>query len=217
MANAVDCLSMRMIYLLRHGEIEDAVGRRYIGQTDSALSDKGRDRAEFWKKWLQDKGIASIVCSDLVRSSATAAIIANGLNKGVRVEPALREINLGDWDGRSMAAVRAESPRAYEQRGAHFDTFRPPGGESFEDLYRRAVPVFAQIAENAEASVVIVGHAGVNRVILCRVLGMPIRHLFRIRQDYGALNLIDKRRKDFQVVAVNLCPETFEVPATKTL
>jgi len=196
-----------MIYLLRHGEIEDPTNRRYIGQTDCALSEKGRAQADFWKKWFQGQRLTSIFCSDLKRSSETAAIISGDRQMEVRVDPKLREVNLGDWDGRSMRDIRTKFPKEWKKRGDAIDTFCPPKGESFTDLYRRVVPTFENIAQFASDPVLIVGHAGVNRMILCRVLGMPIRNLFSIRQDYGALNLIDNSKKELQVAAVNIRPE----------
>jgi len=196
-----------MIYLLRHGEIEDSDSRRYIGQTDCALNIRGRAQAEFWKKWLEKERVDSIFCSDLIRSSVTAEIISQGRQVALQVNPDLREINLGEWDGRSMQEIRDEFPAEWEARGAHIDTFRPPGGESFADLYQRVIPVVEHIAETVSGPALIVGHAGVNRVILCHVLGMPIRRLFSIRQDFAALNLLDNSKIKLQVAAVNLRPE----------
>lgn len=198
-----------MIYLLRHGEIAEQANRRYIGHIDCALSKRGRDQADFWKKWLKGEEIASIFCSDLIRSSDTAEIISKGRQVEIRTDPDLREINLGDWDGQFMQEIRTEYPAEWAERGEHIDTFRPPNGESFADLYQRVVPVFEDIAENASGSVVIVGHAGVNRMILCHVLGMSIGNLFSIHQDYGALNLIDNTGNALQVAAVNICPEKY--------
>jgi len=201
-----------MIYLLRHGEIEEQENRRYIGQIDCALSKRGRAQAVFWKKRLLGEGIASVFCSDLTRSSDTAEMISNGLQVEIQPDPDLREINLGDWDGRIMREIKTEFPEQWAERGAHIDTFRPPNGESFADLYQRVVPVFEYIAENSSGSVVIVGHAGVNRMVLCYLLGMPIDNLFSIQQDYGALNLIDNSRKELQVAAVNIGPYKFGLP-----
>ena len=193
-----------MIYLLRHGEIEEQANRRYIGQTNCALSKRGRAQADFWKKRLKGEGIASIFCSDLSRSTDTAKIIANGRQVAVRIDPDLGEINLGDWDGQLMQDIRTEYPAEWAKRGEHIDTFRPPRGESFADLYQRVIPVFEHIAENSSGSVVIVGLAGVNRMVLCHLLGLPIGNLFSIQQDYGAINLIDNSKHDLQVVAVNI-------------
>jgi len=196
-----------MIYLLRHGEIEDPTIRRFIGQTDCALNKRGRAQADYWKKWMQGKRISSIFSSDLIRSSETAKIISRGLNVAVSIRPELKEIHLGEWDGQAMQDIRSDFPAEWEERGKLLDTYRPPKGESFADLYQRVIPAFDHIAETASDPVLIVGHAGVNRMILCRVLGMPIRKLFSIRQNYGALNLIDNSGNALQVAAVNICPE----------
>ena len=53
----------------------------------------------------------------------------------------------------------------------------------------------------------IVAHAGVNRVILCQVLGMDLANLFRLGQDYGALNLLERDKIFWQVVAMNIPAE----------
>ena len=84
-------------------------------------------------------------------------------------------------------------------------------------MYRRVVPVFEQIADTASGPVLIVGHAGVNRVILCRVLGMPIRKLFSIRQNYGALNIIEKGKADFKVAIMNVGASFFKPELSPTL
>ena len=120
------------------------------------------------------------------------------------MDPNLREINLGVWDGRPMQDIEAEFPAEWKKRGACIDTFRPPKGESFTDLYQRVIPVFEHIAETVPGPVLIVGHAGVNRVILCRVLNMHIRKLFSIGQNYGALNIIEKGKAGLKVAAMNV-------------
>lgn len=201
-----------MIYLLRHGEIEGPAIKRFIGQTDCALSERGRAQADYWNKWMQGKRITSIFCSDLIRSFETAKIISRGLNVAVSIRPELKEIDLGEWDGQTLQAIRSDFPAEWDERGKYMDTYRPPGGESFVDLYQRVVPVFDHIAETASDPVLIVGHAGVNRMILCRVLGMPIRKLFTIQQDFGALNLIDNSGSALQVAATNIRPEKFSLP-----
>jgi probable phosphoglycerate mutase len=90
-----------------------------------------------------------------------------------------------------------------------FGGYRPPEGESFRDLQKRVLPVFKEIVSAARGNVLIVAHAGVNRVVLCHVLGMPINHLFRIAQDYGCLNVIETRGNLFSVTSLNARPGRF--------
>ncbi|MBM3301402.1 MAG: histidine phosphatase family protein, partial [Deltaproteobacteria bacterium] len=148
-----------------------------------------------------------IYCSDLVRARQTADILADGTNRWVNVRPAIREINLGQWDGLTAEEVRAGFPGEWEKRGQDIATYRPLRGESFADLAGRVIPAFEQISGQSENRIAVVGHAGVNRVILCHVLGMPIEYVFRLRQDYGALNIIEGSVGSLQVGLMNLKPE----------
>ena len=84
---------------------------------------------------------------------------------------------------------------------------RPADGESFLDLRTRALPLFKEIVAQTETPVLIVGHAGVNRVILCDLLGIPLKNLFRLGQDYGALNIIDSTAADLRLRIMNMCPD----------
>jgi alpha-ribazole phosphatase len=118
----------------------------------------------------------------------------------------LREINLGDWDGKGMENIRTRFPDAWQERGRHIDTFRTPGGESFQDLHERVIPVLEEIALKAREDVLVVAHAGVNRIILCHVMEKPIQELFSIPQDYAALNLIEYQGGRPLVSAINRTP-----------
>jgi alpha-ribazole phosphatase len=193
------------ICLLRHAEVEAADGlKRYIGQTDLPLSALGRQHCREWAERLVSITLEKIVCSDLQRSLETAKLIAN--RRSISVQPLrnLREIDLGAWEGLSFETVKAHYPEEYNRRGAALATHRPPGGESFSDLAQRVLPVFYKIAGNASAPVLLVGHAGVNRVILSHLLEMPLEAMFRLGQDYGAMNVIIPRGEQYQVEGINL-------------
>jgi len=97
-------------------------------------------------------------------------------------------------------------PQEFRERGHNIAGFRPPGGESFTDLQQRVLPFFLTVLENLREHVLIVGHAGVNRVILCYLLGMPLNNLFRIGQDYGALNIITTEVEPFCIRTINIKP-----------
>jgi len=175
---------------MRHGEIETSGERRYLGQMDSPLSPRGIAQAEAWRSALQEIPFERILCSDLSRTHDTARMIAGDRCLPVEALPELREINLGTWDGEPMATIKEREPDAWRQRGDNMAGFRPPGGESFTDLQKRAFPPFQKIAATAQGDVLIIAHAGVNRVLLCKILGMPIDNLFTIAQDHACLNLL---------------------------
>jgi alpha-ribazole phosphatase len=196
-----------MIYLLRHGAVDRGEEKRFVGQIDLPLSPEGLDQARWWQRKLAATAFEGIYCSDLVRAERTAHIIGEGKERRVEVMTELREIHLGEWDGLSMADVRNRFPDEWRKRGESLVSYHPPGGESFSELYRRVVPVFERILEPLEGNALIVGHAGVNRMILCHVLGIPLENLFRLGQDYGGLNMIDHQRDSLCVIKMNFCPD----------
>ena len=195
-----------MIYLLRHGAVEGHEERRFIGQFDLPLGENGLRQARWWRKELADILFDRIFCSDLTRSRDTARIIAGTRKRPIEVMPQLREIHLGEWEGLSVAEVRRRFPEEYERRGQDLSDYRPPGGESFNDLRKRILPVFERIVSEMEGHILIVGHAGVNRTILCHLLGMPLRNLFRLGQDYGSLNIIECNEGSLRLKTINILP-----------
>ncbi|MGC8604408.1 MAG: alpha-ribazole phosphatase [Desulfomonilaceae bacterium] len=194
----------RKIYLLRHGEIDRSYQGRFVGQTDLPLTDTGELQARFWEHELSEALFSRIHCSDLARSLNTAQIIAGSNRIPIEITPELREINLGEWDGLPVSDIKSHFPDEWRTRGENLASYRPPGGESFSDLASRVVPVFVSIVKNAEGNLLIVGHAGVNRVILCHALGMPLANLFRICQDYGCMNILELSGDSFRLKTMNI-------------
>ncbi len=195
------------ILLLRHGAVQTASPEKwFIGQTDLPLSARGEQQAHYWREWLSEVPLSGIFCSDLRRCMDTAGIIAAEHANDITVMAGLREIHLGQWDGISFGRVKRHWPDAFRQRGKAFARFRPPGGENFMDLHKRAIPAFEQAVGQAGGNALIVAHAGVNRMILCHLLGMPPENLFHIAQGQAAMNLIERRTAGYRIQALNLLP-----------
>ncbi len=200
-----------LLYLMRHGAIDAAKEKRFIGQIDLPLSSDGRKQAEWQARQLMDIPFSGIWCSDLKRAYETAAIVSRDRGFAIIPAPELREINLGQWDGVAMTQIREQFLDLWQSRGEDIVHFRPPEAESFADLQQRVVPFIRHIAAQSAGNTLIITHAGVIRVLLCHVLQMPLSHLFRICLDYGGITLIKDINGMPQVRAVNLCPS---LPAT---
>jgi probable phosphoglycerate mutase len=195
------------VYLLRHGDSRPDAVRRFIGRSDAPLNETGRAQAEFWRRGLTRIPFSRICCSDLKRSVETARIIGRRIKVPLSSLPELAEIDLGSWDGMPVSEVRRLFTGEYDRRGADLAGFRPPGGESFSDLSARVVPVFEELVQHSAGNLLIVGHAGVNRVILCHLLGMPLANLFHLDQGYGCLNIIEFSRNTHMVARLNIPAE----------
>lgn len=198
-------ISSRIIYLVRHGEIAGAGPKRFIGQVDVPLSAVGQEQAVRVREHLAGRELTSIFCSDLVRSSSTARIIGEkrGLEPVIRQD--LREVGLGAWEGLTFAEVMSGHPEEFRARGASLATFCPPGGESFTDCAHRVAAALTSIREDTEGDILLAGHAGVNRIIICQVLGIPLQNMFRIGQDYGCLNVLKDGPQGLKLASLNLC------------
>ncbi|MFZ7101141.1 MAG: alpha-ribazole phosphatase [Peptococcaceae bacterium] len=185
-------MEQKMIYLIRHGRVKlpDDHQRCYIGQIDVPLTAEGYKQAKILSNKLSTLKIDAVFCSDLSRSRDTAGEIAAKHELIPRERVDLREVNLGSWEGLKFAEVARRYPQEFKQRGSDIAYFRPPEGESFADCGSRVLAAFHEIVRMPFNRIVIVGHAGVNRLLICHMLGMPLANLFRISQDYACLNII---------------------------
>lgn len=180
-------LTDSLVFLLRHGQITGSETRRFIGVTDVDLDATGISQAEYWQHAFFPLKIDTIYTSCLTRCRHTTRLIAG--RQEIVCHPALNEINLGQWDGRPFDEIKLRDPDGFKQRGDHLDTFRPPDGESFYDVHCRAVPFFNQCLEKP-GTPLFVTHAGVIRVILSHISGLPLKHMFQINVSYGQLFVI---------------------------
>jgi probable phosphoglycerate mutase len=190
------------IYLIRHGEITQSSPRRFVGQSDLPLTDRGRKQMRQVADYLVGKGVSRLLCSPLSRCVKSAGIVGLALGLEPEVAADLREIGLGVWEGLTVEEVRERFPGDYEARGRDLVRFRPACGESFADVERRAWVAFKAVAESKFPQA-IVAHGGVNRVLLCRILGMPLENLFRLGQDYGCVNVLHAENGEYSIGMVN--------------
>jgi len=183
---------MRVLWLIRHGRTVGDGERRYLGRTDLPMSRDGEAEIEHVRRFLAPRPLDRILCSDLVRSRRTAEILAFGRAVPIEVDPALREIDMGTWEGRAHAELALADPEAWRARGADLAHFRAPGGESFADVAERATAVVNRLETDPSAEhVLICGHAGVDRALLARLLGLPLGELFRFAQPHGAVSRLE--------------------------
>lgn len=195
-----------VLYLVRHGAIIRVPGKSYIGQIDIPLSEEGVEQAWAMRKWLESTYFSQLYSSDLSRSQRTARIIAGMHSKKIATLFALREISLGKWEGYSFREIQERFPEEYAARGRDMENWRPPEGESFHDCRTRVMKALHEILSAAEGNILIVGHAGVNRIILCEALGIPLAKLHSLGQDYGCVNIIEYAEQRTRIRLLNHTP-----------
>ena len=200
-----------VLYLVRHGAIASNHGKSFIGQTDVPLSDEGIAQAGALSKWLARVPLTRTISSDLSRSRRTCEIIAGRRACTIESMSALREIHLGDWENVSFHEIKSRFPEEFAARGRDIENWRPPNGENFADCAVRVCRAIDEVVSSSHGNVLLVAHAGVNRLILCFALGIPIKNLLNIGQDYGCLNVLEFDEDGVRVRLMNWRPQ-FRVP-----
>ena len=187
------------IYLIRHGETEGADARRYKGHIDVPLSENGIEQVRRLSQYLSrnpESGtrnpVQAVYTSTLSRAVKSAEIIAEPYGLKPVVVEDLKERGFGVWEGMSFDEIKEQYPDAFTAWAENPLKFSPMEGESTLDVKDRALRVFNEITEKHNGdSIAIVAHGGINRVILCELLGIPLENIFRIEQDFAALNVIE--------------------------
>ena len=196
-----------LIYLLRHGAVVGAETQRFIGHLDVPLSERGERESACQAARLRGAKLAAIFTSDLARARRTGEIIGAPHGLPPTVVPALREMAMGRWDGLTAAEIQAREPAVFAEWMARVGEFPFPDGESVPDLAARAWPAFEAIATaHAGRAVVIVGHGGTNRALLCRALGLPLARILALGQDYGAITVLERSGEAWRLHRLNERP-----------
>ncbi len=180
------------VYLVRHGETMWNAESRYQGHTDVPLSDRGREQARRLSRRLAGQRYHAVYASSLVRAAETAEIIAapHGLEV-VRVA-ALKEINFGAWEGLTREEIVRIFGPLYDEWWRRPLTTRLPEGESYADVVARSWGALRDIVRrHAGQQVLVVSHGGVIRALVGYILGMDLNQFWRLRQDNGALNILE--------------------------
>jgi len=171
---------MSRILLVRHGQSTWNADGRWQGQADPPLSPLGEEQAGDAARRLAAGQFCRVLASDLRRALRTAEILAEAVGLPVEVDPDLREIDVGDWQGLTRAEIEAGWPGALAD-WSEGRSESPPGGETRTHLVERARAALARAAAAASPGdrVLLVSHGALVRH-LDRVLGLqphPIENL----------------------------------------
>ncbi len=180
---------MVRLLLVRHGVTTWNAQHRYQGHTDVPLSEVGVQQAVALAERLSAEKIHSLYSSDLDRAQTTARVIAQHHNLPVRVEPRLRDIHFGAWEGLSYQQIQDRYAEEYAAWKADPMVVAPPGGETLAQVAERVRVVLDQVASrHPNETVLITAHGGVLQVLLCLVLGLEPRGRWQFRLDNTSLS-----------------------------
>lgn len=178
------------VLLIRHGVTEWHAQDRLIGQRDVPLNPSGMAQMNDTAAALDGCRIAEIISSPLQRALQSAEILGRRFSIEVARDPRLTDFQLGKWSGMSRTEVSA-APE-YQRFLASPKGERIPGGESLDEIRRRAVAAVEQaITDNPSGdAIAIVSHAGVIRLLLTHYLGAPTTCFHRLRVSPGSVSVL---------------------------
>ena len=163
------------LYFVRHGETDWNAERRYQGQRDIPLNDKGRDQARrngvTLAALLPSIVQAQFIASPLGRTRETMECLRSemGLDpRGYGLDDRLKELSYGAWEGQLQDELPKIDPAGWAARTLDPFRWRPTGGESYADLLVRS----ANWLDGVERDTVVASHGGVSRCLRGYVLGL---------------------------------------------
>ncbi|MCU0658750.1 MAG: histidine phosphatase family protein [Polyangiaceae bacterium] len=149
------------LLLVRHAESEANAGAYFGSQSDSKLSEKGRQQVAVLTRALAATPVHAVHCSDLSRARDTVAPAAEARGLPVHATPRLRERAMGVLTGLSFDEARARYPELWREVVARTPHAAPPGGESHAALFDRVASVLAELIQQHRGTTVLIGSHGV--------------------------------------------------------
>ncbi len=167
---------MTTIYLVRHAEAEGNLYRIAQGQHESALTDRGRRQVLALERRFADVPVDAVYSSDLYRTRATAAAVCGPKHLPLRLCPGLREICVGDWEGRTWGDIARRTPEAMADFGSRMDRWSIPGAETPAEVLARVRSAVEDIARaNPGKTLALFSHGYAIRLLLADLQGISLR------------------------------------------
>lgn len=169
------------LYLIRHGESTWNAQGRVQGWGDPRLSADGLAQAQAVARRLATVSLDRLYASPLARAHQTASAIAAKTRMPVQPVADFREVGLGEWEGVPVRRLRQRYPKLYRAWLFTPSKAKIPQAEGIPKFQRRVLGAFRGVLDEVDhgATVAIVTHGGVIRMILAHVLGVPFDPLMR--------------------------------------
>jgi broad specificity phosphatase PhoE len=172
---------MTQLCLIRHGQTDWNLEGRYQGQSDVPLNQTGLAQAQSLAEQLKEQTFAAIYASDLMRARQTVEPVAKMFGITIQVEPRLREINQGEWEGVLVEDIKARYAELWSQRTVDPANIRPPGGETVGEVATRVYAALDDIARLFPTErVLVVSHGLSIATAICRARNIPVGQAYTV-------------------------------------
>ncbi len=192
------------LILIRHGETPYNRDRRYQGHRDTPLTKKGKRQTKEIALRLKNDPLDAIYSSDLKRTKYTAKAINRYHSLKIRALPQLREIDFGDWEGKTHDEIQREWRRLLDEWEREPSKIKIPRGESIQELAERTRATTKKIISiHPNQRVAIITHGGPIRIILMDALGLGLDDWWKTITSNGGISIIEYQNKRAEVSLQN--------------
>ncbi len=172
---------MTHLYLIRHGQTDWNLEGRWQGHADVPLNDNGRQQAAKIAQALAYAGLAAIFSSDLQRALDTARAISAAAGVPVQIDPRLREIHQGSWQGMLADDIEQRYGELLRQRKVDPHSVAPPGGESVQQVRDRVIEAIEEIRRcHPHEPVAVISHGFALAVVQVHYLDHPLSMVWEL-------------------------------------
>ena len=200
------------IGLLRHGKTVWNEAGRIQGLHDSPLAAKGARQVQQWGAFLQTLDIDRMICSDLGRVQETAAIISDYIGDiPTETDSRLREQFWGEWEGKTFTELQQKQGQELARQVDAGWQFRPPGGESRQEVLERVLPVVQELLLRYPGEqILLISHEGVVKSLLYHLAGRAFLPTEKKLLQKRQLHLIYGNEAKLQLGPLNIFPKGLE-------
>jgi alpha-ribazole phosphatase len=193
--------------LIRHGQTDWNVSGRIQGQSDVPLNAVGEQQVTALAEGLAATTIDAVYASDLTRARSTAEAMVDPHGLDIRIEPRLREVHFGEWEGFTYSELLDRIPgfsEVWDAWNADRVHHAPPGGESLLQFSARVESALEDVrAAHKDGTVALVSHGGSIRMAFCVLLGLPLTSYWRMSVHNTSVSEIEMREHGPVVVRWN--------------
>ena len=195
------------IILVRHGLTLWNVEGRIQGISDTELAPEGLRQAKLLAENFPCDKIDAIYSSDLSRAKITAQFVADKFGLTVQTSTGFREVDFGEWEGKYFADLEKDDSERLKIFYTSPDKLQLDRAETFQQAQSRAMneleKIIATHENGGENRIVITAHGSINRLIICAILDIPIKNIWRINQFNTAVNIFRVDDGNFTVKLIN--------------
>lgn len=170
---------MTRLYITRHGQTEWNAERRIQGWKGADLTELGKKQAEWLRKRLKTIDFTMVYSSPLQRTLETARILLKDRDIPLLTEEGLKEMNMGEWEGKKFEALKTEHPEKFSCFWENPEEFDPLSGESFYEVQDRVLQSVHKIIEaHPHDPILLVSHGCATKIMLTHFEGKSLKNLW---------------------------------------